>query len=460
MLNAEQLNDLIKKDTKRQKIVSDQTAYVRGLNPSILMPSPKENPDNRIPVPFARRAVETVCGYLAKPGNIVYKGEGYDESLKEVFEENDEELETAELLRTALTYGESYELHWVENGQEQFKQVPIAQCVALWSDSLKPTMTEFVRYWIDKDGNTISDIYDAYVKQRYIKKKNSQEFVTDGQSMEHGYGRVPVTRYIIDPNGLNVFDHVTALIDFFDKLISENYANDLQSLSSAILLLAGRLNTNDEDSVDGIADSEKVVTGRLRYLDGLVSESGNVTDKVAYLTKNIDPAFPGSAAAIIERLIYEMLQLFNPNDEAFNTPSGVAAQYKLIGFEYLCTKITTYFSRGLNDRIKIIKGIGYALTGDAQNTDVIIDWKRNLPNDIKQLSEIAVSLDGILSKETILHMFPSYIVENVEDEIEKLNGEKESDTIDIYAKEKPQEKSVPMTEDEEDLASTLNGDTE
>jgi SPP1 family phage portal protein len=425
MLTPEKLKKIIDGDVARQKKVKDQLAYVHGENPSILEPEPKEQPDNRIAVPFARRAVNMAAGYLGKEGNITYQGDGYDDILKDIFAANDEPLLTSELLRAACQHGEAFELHWTEEGAEQFAQVPVAQSIAVWDGMLKPRMIGFIRYWPDENHDILAKVYDDIGMQGFISKRGTWAFVADGDYVEHGYGRVPITQYTIDPDGRNLFDHCTALIDAFDKIISENYANDLQKLSSAILLLAGRLNTVGDDSDDGISDAEKVTTGRLKYLDGLLQDgAGSVNDRVAYLTKNLDPTFPGSAAAIFERLIYEMLQLFNPNDEAFSTPSGVAAKYKLIAFEYLCTTITTYFMRGLQDRIRLIKRMNYALTGEEQNTDVQIDWKRNLPEDLKEIAEIAVALDGVLSQETILHQFPKYVVPDVDAEIEKLEEEK------------------------------------
>lgn len=426
MLTPERLKKIIDGDTTRQKRVSIQDAYVNGDNPSILKPDAKEAPDNRIPVSFAMRAVEMYGGYLGKEGNVIYKGTGYDSKLKTFFDDNNEGLLTARLLETACTYGEAFEVQWVEQGKANVIDLPVAQCIAVYDGKLKPKMTDFIRYWIDEDSNTKAEVYDSKIKQGFIKYNGKNEFVIDGLKEEHGYKRVPITRYVINPYGKNIFDHVTALIDAFDKIISNSFMNELEKLSAAIMLLAGAINKDAEDSADGISDEEKLVTGRLKYIDRLILDgTGSVADKVAFLTKNIDPTFPGTAAGIIERLIYEMLCLFNPNDETFNTPSGEAAKWKIIGFEYKSTKITSYFSLGLQDRIALYKGVDATLTGNAQNTDVTIEWKRNLPQDIKLLADIAVALEGIISQESILKMFPSYVVEDVQEEIKKLKKEKE-----------------------------------
>jgi SPP1 family phage portal protein len=425
MITTEQLKELIRADSARQLTVAKQAAYVLGNNPAIYEPEAKEEPDNRIAVPFARRAVNMVCGYLGKEGNIQYKGTGFDSDIEATFDANDEGLITSELLRVGCTHGEAFELHWQESGQKYFAQVPIAQSIPIWSKSLKPKLEGFIRYWHEKDRSTIAEVYDAISIQTFVRKTDSAEFEPYDDARPHGYKRVPVVRYTVDMDSRNIFDHCIALIDAYDKIISENYANDLQGVARALLLVAGEINKEPLDSPDGISLEEKLLSGRVKYLEKLLLEgTGSVTDKVAYLTKNIDSTFPQSAADIFERLIYEMLQLFNPNDEAFNTPSGVAAKYKLLGFEYLCTQITTYFMRGLQDRIKLLKGINQTLTGESQNTDVTIDWQRNLPDDIEQTARVAVMLGlGKLSDEVLIGLFPDSVIP---DKVKELKALEES----------------------------------
>ena len=45
-------------------------AYVLGKNPTIYSSSIGEYPDNRIPIPWAKSAVEDLTGYAASLGNI------------------------------------------------------------------------------------------------------------------------------------------------------------------------------------------------------------------------------------------------------------------------------------------------------------------------------------------------------------------------------------------------------
>ena len=55
---------------QRIRLIQENTAYVKGNNPATLNADPKKKPDNRITIPFAKMAVETLCGYAGRAGDI------------------------------------------------------------------------------------------------------------------------------------------------------------------------------------------------------------------------------------------------------------------------------------------------------------------------------------------------------------------------------------------------------
>jgi len=240
LIDLKEVQKLIASDRARQDRLAVQAAYVKGTNPSILAPAPKEEPDNRIPVPFARRAINMVLGYMFKEGNIVYSGDGYDDALQETFDANDEGLIDLELAATSLAHGEAWELHWTEGGSDQFAQIPVSQCIAIYDDSLKPKLIGFVRHWSkrDYDGKTTfyAHVYDESIVVRY--QGPTVEALAEESREAHGYGRVPVVQFKISSDGTNLFDHVTALIDFYDKIMSEDFANELARFAAAPLKLS------------------------------------------------------------------------------------------------------------------------------------------------------------------------------------------------------------------------------
>jgi len=437
LIDLKEVQKLIASDAGRRSKLAVQAAYVKGTNPSILAPAPKEEPDNRIPVPFARRAINMVLGYMFKEGNIVYSGDGYDQSLTDIFDANDEGLIDLELAATSLAHGEAWELHWTEGGSDQFAQIPVSQCIAIYDDSLKPKLIGFIRHWSKRDYDNKTTFYaHVYDEAQVIKYQGPtvEALAPDGQPEAHGYGRVPVVQFKISSDGSNLFDHVTALIDFYDKVMSEDVANELARFAASYMLMAGRL-SDEVDPDTGETEVDKIKQTRL--FQNLAGEK-SVTDQIAFLTKDINASFIDTAADRCERLIYEMLQLFNPNDDTFVQASGVAQKYKLLGFEYLCTAIATYFSIGLQDRISLIKKLGSNLSAgnNAANTDVTITWNRNLPDDLAQLATIASTLKDVLSDETILRLFPTYIIGDVDEELARLETQKQ-EAVDLFNEQNP-----------------------
>ncbi len=460
MIDAKELKKLIDANTARATEIANQEAYVEGKNPGILKPYPKEEPDNRIPVSFARWGINKIEGCAFKEGNITYSGDGYDEYLKEVLDRNDEGLRDLELGEIACAHGEAFELHWMENNKHCFYWLEPSQCIPIYDDSIIPRMIGFIRYW-EKEGVGYANVYDSMAMQKFIKAKGKQTWEYDGIATLHPAKRVPIVHFYINRKKKNVFDHVIELIDFYDKAISENLANDMSKLSEAILALANKIDTTVDDY--GVSDVDRI------RQSGIMENLGDdkpVTDKIAYITKNINPEFINTSLDRIERTIKEQLAVFDENSEQFITASGVAQKFKLLGFLYAVTKITTYFSIGLQDRIALIKNYKNNLSagennieyvgGRRANTDVTIDWKLNMPDDLKNIAEIVSLMGGKLSDETLVRMWPSTVVEDVDEELARL----ESGAPDIFAEgegETTTESMSGTTPIENVQATALNG---
>jgi len=171
LIDLKEVQKLIASDAGRQSRLAVQAAYVKGTNPPILAPAPKEEPDNRVPVPIARRIVMFYLGYMGKEGNIVYSGDGFDDALKETFDTNNEGLKTHQLLANVLSFGNAFELHYAQNGKDRFSVIPITQCIPIYDDAIEPNMIGFIRHWSkrDYDGKTIfyAHVYDGVEVIRY-----------------------------------------------------------------------------------------------------------------------------------------------------------------------------------------------------------------------------------------------------------------------------------------------------
>jgi SPP1 family phage portal protein len=391
-MNIETLQKYLNQHSLHSHKRDIQKAYAIGNNTSILQPEAKASPDNRKPVPFARRAVAMIKGYMAKPGNITYLGDYYENTLKDIFDDNDEQLTTANELEDCLIYGECFELHWLEDGKKMFYPIPNSQSIPIWSTDLKRKLIGFIWYRIVDDVE-LATYYDDKIYQEWRKEK---DWIA-GVELPHGYGAVPINRGTIDRDGKNLFDHVIPLIDLYDKLISEDVANEAERFNAAIMLMAERIDTVTTD------ESGRTMVDRLkelRLLDGLGQE-GDVKGKVAFVNRDIPTAFIEFGTGTVERLIYEMLMIVNPNDDNFATASGVAQLYKLLGMEFLSASIEAYFTRFLQNRIYLIAGIDKQIgQSDDGSREVEIKMTRNLPRNLADLADTISKLNEVLSQDS------------------------------------------------------------
>jgi len=428
-MDIETLEKLIKEHKPLSTRYYDQKSYKIGLNAGIFQEQDKPAPDNRIPVPFIRRAVKLIKGYFAKVGNITYsdKTEWFKNNISKVYNKNNESLETAEIFEDSITYGSAFELHWFDKDKGfKFSPIPVDQAIPIYSDDLIKELIGFVWYRKAQNGDELATYYDAKEYQEYRKVKNGDKWILDMErSGIHLYGKVPVLEANTDRDKRNFFDHCLPLIDFFDKLVSE-VGNEHEKFAESILLLRDYLDDQVTDS-DGKTQVDRV--SELRVLDKL---GDNVNNAAAYLQRNVNDTFINNTLDRIERLIYEMLCLFNPNDDGFATASGIAQAYKLLGFELSVADIESYFSKFLQERIKLIAGHQSGRVIDATQADfVTIGFRRNLPADIEKLITMASVASGgqpILSKKTILKLFPSTIIEDVEKELDAIK--KDAGTVE------------------------------
>ena len=421
-MDAKQIDALIKNHTPLTTRYYDQKTYKIGENAGIYQTGPKAAPDNRIPVPFIRRATKLIKGYFAKPGNITYSDDGwYEDNLADIYDANDEELETAALFEDAICYGRAFELHWFDEVEGfQFAVIPVAQCIPIYSDDIKKKLVAFVWYRSSDDGQ-IATYYDGEEYQEYTKKAKDDDWTLDTErSGKHLYGVVPVLEAIIDRDKRNVFDHCLPLIDMYDKIISE-VGNEHEKFANSVLLLRDYIDNITKDD-SGKTQLDKIAD--YRVLDKL---GENVRDAAAYLERNVNDTFINNTLDRYERLIYEMLCIFNPNDDNFAAASGIAQAYKLLGFEYLIADMESYFSQVLYARIRLIAGHGAGIVKDAENADMVtISFKRNLPFNIESMANIISVLAGgqkVVSQKTLLQLFPASIIPDVDAEIEAVKAE-------------------------------------
>lgn len=396
--------------------------YLEGDNPAIIDAPTKEHPDNRVPGPFAKKGVTTMQGFGYKAGNITFSapdaGAAFLAKLREVFDANDEELQTSELAVDAMGQGIGYRLFRIDlDSKVRMYRVQPLDGYMVFDDTLDRERVAFVHYVKLDNGTEIKTVYYADAFETF-KKTEKGAWEPDGEGpQEHPFNAVPAVEFTVNRDKVPMFKHVIRLIDEHDKVMSSAYANEREQFAQAYLLLMQDIDTTDEDA-NGLKILERIKQLRAFTGIGRGGDISKVQDAVAFLTKPSRGSDTAEEADRLERLIYEMMMIINPYDETIGASSGIALLYKLLPMEWLAASQDAYFDKGLQETITLI-GNALSTFGEAELNSISIKHTRSLPPDLTSIAQQAGLLKGILSDETILGLFPSSIVPNVEDEIQR-----------------------------------------
>lgn len=448
-------------------------AYYQGKNTAIVKQgednaTARKDPNNVIPLPFGRKTVNDLLGYAYKPGNVRYM---FDEQeireevrarLDGILKYNEDQLESSEIFRDTCIKGEGAELlYWKdEEPNINFVKVPREQCVFEYADTLKENKLEFaIRAYttieILPDGKDlikyIADVYTDQYKHVYeyqetkdlegreqdspLKKYTTEKNIEYEYqySIQHPFGDVPLYPYNINDDKLGVYEASIAIIDKLDGIGSDSIANAIDQFNDTLLTLSKKV---DKETADKIKD--------LKVIDDLGGkDEGNFAE---FLQRNLDITGTLESAKLFERWYYDLTQIPNFNDEKFNQKSGIAIAYALVSFENLVTTMETYFTKGLKKRLSLMSNALSEMEGIKDEIKAVVEWRRNLPFDLKERVDIVVALknSGLVSDETLLKMFPQNIIEDAEAELEKVNEQKQKNAEQFMSQ------TIPNPEENEE----------
>jgi SPP1 family phage portal protein len=440
-MTNEQIESIVKTIERRNTKYRQNRAYYEGKNPTITDKPHQEKPDIRIAVPIAKKIIHTVGGYAFK--EIEYAASAtdaednttqgdYQGRLDSILDYNESDLVTLEEFNECATQGRAYELHWFGDEElPEFGFIPANEGMMLYTGTVKPKPYAFVRVITYKDGD--DDVTDFYyyddAECQIWRKTGDSDFAMTDEGFAHAYGEVPAVEYNINAEKMNLFYHVTDLIDELDRVYSNNIGNELAKVAASILMTNRFLQeivTEDEygrlrNQIDEMIDGKKWI------IQGMDKDGG---DFFEWLKKEVEDSFIFGAGDRFERLIYDMTEVpnFSDSEKWGNNVSGVSAAYRLMGFDSLCAGLFAYFSRGLQRRVKLINTIIAQLpdwSGDFPTVE--IKSVRQLPKNVLENSMIARNLVGVMPTADILRLFPG-LVENPEEAAEQVQEQKNAET--------------------------------
>ena len=418
-LNVELLNKMINKfnldvEPKLKKYKNYYDGIQAILNKTY---SDASKPCNRTIINYCKNIADSYCGYLASPGYISYRSEQDIEDIMNILKYNDYQAEDSDFLLNALVYGKAAELMYIDlEGKVRFRQINPTQCFAIFDDSLTGDLLYFVRIYEASDWDDTNiynvDVYSDYDVKHYTMNGENGNLVFVSEE-PHYFSQCPANVFAL-PDEKSIFDCILSLQDAANEVLSSEI-DDYTAFCDAYLALTGM----DADSEDIVSMKETRVL--------ILPEGASAT----WLTKNASDAQVENILKRIHDSIYRIAACPDFSSETFvgGVSSGIAIRYRLTGMETRAAKICAEMKKALQRRIEIISGIASLKLGEEVFTDIDIEFKRNIPEDLSSTINLINTLKGTVSDATLLSQLP--FISDVNGELEAVQAQKKAN-IETY----------------------------
>lgn len=403
--------------------------YFEGRGQAIMSranPDPSR-PNNKIVKNYCKTIVENFQGYLT--GNPVsYAGvDGADiATIQDILDANDVINTDSEFLQDALVNGIAFELCYVnEDNEKKFKNIDARSVVPIYTNDLDEELLYTIYFtsiqnWDDElEPNTYRvDVYTDTEIYHYEAGTDFNAF-TLLEVEPHYFGDVPFVIFDLNKSNTPIFESIISLQDAYNALLSDE-VNDFAAFVDAYMVLKN-LDATAEDLAEMKANRTIIIDGE---------------SDVSYLTKNISDTQIQNLLDNINTSIHTVSNSPDFSSEEFNNgvSSGIALQFKLVGFNNIASNIEARFRKALQKRIELINQILELVDTDTFPVD--ISFKHNLPSSILDTVNMVNSLRGLVSDETLLAQIP--FIKDVAAEIERLEKQNEP-YMDPFASEQVSE---------------------
>lgn len=372
-----------------------------------------------------------------------------DKTLQELIDTFSEQTNEAYhniLIKTDLSiYGRAYELlnpEEDENSGVILKLYHLApeQTFVIYDDTYQQKSLLGVNYYeVDYGGGhrkTVVRVYSDNTIYTYIDDNQDTSGLHLVDEIEHYLKGVPVNEFKNNEDRTGAYESVLDDIDAYDLSQSE-LANFQQNSNDAILLITGNPYTGSDDN-DYLEDGRVNPNGRLgvalgfkkaqiAVLDDNPNPGGSQPD-AKYLVKQYDSA---GAEAYKQRLVNDILRFtFTPDilDNNFSgIQSGESMKYKLMASDNYRSKQERLFKKGLMRRLRLAVNIWEVKGNEATNYQAInqtaVIFSPNLPQNDTELANIAKSLFGVVSDQTVYELLEQVTGIDAEDELKRLKAE-------------------------------------
>lgn len=220
----------------------------------------------------------------------------------------------------------------------------------------------------------------------------------------HYFDEVPWSIFYLTDDGEPIFKCIIGLQDAYNKMLSDS-VNDWEAFVDAYMVL-----TNVSADAEDIA---KMKTNRVLVLDDDATAQ--------YLTKNSNDTQVQNLLDTINTAIHTISNSPDFSSEEFGAgvSSGIALQFKLVGFNNIAANIEGNFRKAIGQRLKLLNNVFTLL--DIEAYDVDVTFTHNLPTNIADVADTINKLRGLVSTQTLLEQIP--FIDDPCEEMDRLNAE-------------------------------------
>ncbi len=415
-MTAEELEKLLKKHMGgHMQLVSrgrkaalyyrNQNDILREKSPENLSRTPSgidplRTADNRISHNWHNLLVNQKAGYLFTNPPVFDLGEEKrNKKLRQVLGEDFARL-CKDLCIEASNTGIAFLHVWEgEDGTFEMDTVSGMEVIPLFDRGIRRKMTAVIRLYQGELDGQRADFYEYWDQEKgtfFVRKSGRLEpypLFGEKNEISHPFG---VTPFIPFPNNnlmSSDLESVKPLIDVYDKIYS-GYVNDIEDIQQVIFILT---NYGGENLEEFLSDLKRYKTVDMQQ-NGDGDHSG-----ISTLTIDIPVAARNDLLAMTRKQIFICGQGVDPENEQFQSASGVALRHLYSLLELKAGLMETEFRQGFHQLIRLI--LTY-LGQDTQEISINQSYFRSaVQNDLEQ-AQILSYVKDVSSKETVAKANP------------------------------------------------------
>lgn len=365
-------------------------------------------PNNKIISNLPSFAIGIRTGYFSgEPLTITSEDEQETHILKGILEYNDFQDVNADLDEISSVYGHANLVMWLdEDGEIRMTPLKPTESFVIYDNSIKHEPIGAVFYNVYTSNNqTFTDItlYNKDVIRHYGGDIQTPILLTEEPNF---FGDIPMIEFVENAHRRGSFEDAISIVDAIEK-IQSSAVNEVEYFDNAYMAVKGMSVEQDD-----IADMKN---NRVLVVDG--------DGDVSFITKDVNDGYIQNMLDRLTNDFHKLTATPNLTDENFSSnSSGVAMQYKLFGLEKQINKKEAKWRKSLQRMIELIVEILNMRGSNIDYRNYKITFTRALPQNVAEIAQMATSLNGLVSQETLLSLLP--FVENPQDELRKANDEK------------------------------------